>query len=78
VARVVLDTDIASLSYKGRLPALIAKRLVGHEICVSFVTVGELARWAEKRHWGERARRELVRWHEGQQIISIQHVRTDT
>jgi toxin FitB len=26
------------------------------------VTVGELARWAEKRHWGTRARTELVRW----------------
>jgi predicted nucleic acid-binding protein len=36
--------------------------LVGHEICVSFVAVGELARWAEKRRWGERARGELMRW----------------
>jgi predicted nucleic acid-binding protein len=62
VGRVVLDTDIASLSYKGRLPALVAERLVGHEICVSFVTVGELARWTEKRHWGLRARGELMRW----------------
>jgi toxin FitB len=49
VARVVLDTDAASLSYKGRLPASLAARLVGREICVTFVTIGELARWAEKR-----------------------------
>ncbi len=62
MARIVLDTDVASLSYKGRLPASLAGRLVGHEMCVTFVTVGELARWAEKRHWGERARTELVRW----------------
>ena len=26
------------------------------------MTVGELARWAEKRHWGTRARTELVTW----------------
>jgi toxin FitB len=26
------------------------------------VTVGELARWAEKRHWGTRVRTELVTW----------------
>jgi len=62
VPRIVLDTDVASLSYKGRLPASLAARLVGHEVCVTFVTVGELARWAEKRHWGTRARTELVSW----------------
>jgi predicted nucleic acid-binding protein len=61
-ARIVLDTDVASLSYKGRLPAWLASRLVGQEICVTFVTIGELARWAEKRHWGTRARTELVDW----------------
>lgn len=58
----MLDTDVASLSYKGRLPPALAAALVGHEVCVTFVTVGELARWAEKRHWGTRARTELVRW----------------
>lgn len=56
MTRVVLGTDVASLSYKGRLPASPAARLVGREICVTFVTVGELARWAEKRHWGTRTR----------------------
>lgn len=44
------------------MPASLAARLVGQEICVTFVTVGELARWAEKRHWGTRARTELVDW----------------
>jgi toxin FitB len=60
VARVVLDTDVASLSYKGRLPASLAARLIGQEVCVTFVTIGELSRWAEKRRWGTRARTELV------------------
>jgi predicted nucleic acid-binding protein len=62
VARVVLDTDVASLSYKGRVPASLASRLVEQEVCVTFVTIGELARWAEKRRWGTRARTELVAW----------------
>ena len=62
MARVVLDTDVASLSYKSRLPASLAARLVGQEVCVTFVTIGELSRWAEKRHWGTRARTELVDW----------------
>jgi predicted nucleic acid-binding protein len=62
MARIVLDTDVASLSYKGRLPMPLATRLIGHEACVTFVTIGELARWAEKRHWGTRARSELARW----------------
>jgi len=62
VSRVVLDTDAASLSYKGRLPESLAARLVGQEICVTFVTIGVLARWAEKRHWGTRARTQLMDW----------------
>ena len=60
MARVVLDTDVASLSYKGRLPMALAERLVGQQVGVTFVTIGELARWAEKRRWGTRARTELV------------------
>ena len=39
-----------------------ARRLVGHELCVTFVTIGELARWAEKRSWGVRTRAELAHW----------------
>jgi len=62
VGRVVLDTDVASLSYQGQVPAPLAARLVGHEVCVTFVTVGELARWAGKRRRGTRARTELVSW----------------
>ena len=62
MARVVLDTDVASLSHKGRLPAPLAARLVGQEVCVTFVTIGELSRWAAKRRWGTRARTELVDW----------------
>jgi hypothetical protein len=44
VPRIVLDTDVASLSDKGRLPGPLAARLAGNEIWATFVTVGELAR----------------------------------
>jgi predicted nucleic acid-binding protein len=62
LSRIVLDTDVSSVSYKGRLDMVTARRLVGHELCVTFVTIGELARWAEKRSWGAVARAELARW----------------
>ena len=62
MARIVLDTDVASLGYKGRLPDPLARRLIGHELAVTFVTVAELARWAEKRQWGRRSRGELAHW----------------
>jgi predicted nucleic acid-binding protein len=60
MAWIVLDTDVASLSYKARLPAPLATALVGHTLCVSFVTVAEMARWADKRQWGTRKRTQLV------------------
>jgi toxin FitB len=60
VGFIVLDTDVASLSYKGRLSDAVTSRLVGHTLCVTFVTVAEMARWAEKRNWGTKARTQLV------------------
>lgn len=38
---VVLDTDLASLSFRGRLPSGLARPLVGKITCISFVTIGE-------------------------------------
>lgn len=46
---VVLDTDVALLIIKGRGDAL-AEHLAGRTWCVSFVTVGELVKWAETHH----------------------------
>ncbi|MEN3357991.1 MAG: hypothetical protein V7637_1973 [Mycobacteriales bacterium] len=58
MAYVVLDTNIASLSVKGELPA----RLLGLSPVVAFVTVGELAKWADMRSWGQRRRGALDHW----------------
>jgi len=51
--RIVLDTDVASLSLKHRLPPTTAARLVGWQ---PSVTLGELTQWAELRQWGQRNR----------------------
>jgi hypothetical protein len=58
----VLDTDVASLLHKGTLAGPLATRLIGHEPLITFVTFGELAKWAEIRDWGQHRREELTSW----------------
>jgi hypothetical protein len=55
-AAVVLDTDVASRSFKGLLPPRLAARLAGRQPLLTFVTIGELTQWANLRHWGPRNR----------------------
>lgn len=50
--RVVIDTDVASLSIKQRLPPALSGQLVGAQVGITFVTLGELTRWATMRQWG--------------------------
>lgn len=49
----VLDTDVASLLHKGTLSGPLATRLIGREPLITFVTFGELAKWAEIRNSGQ-------------------------
>lgn len=65
---VILDTDVASLSIKGRLPGWLAAQLAGRTMFLTFVTVGELMKWAEVYQWGLRRRTGLVTWL-GQSVI---------
>ena len=60
--RLILDTDVASLSIKGRLQPTMLRALVGAETSISFVTLGELQRWATIRQWGTTKRAELEAW----------------
>ncbi len=60
--RVILDTDVSSLSLKHRLPSRVLTRIVGKQPCVTFVTLGELTQWAELRQWGRRNRDALEHW----------------
>jgi predicted nucleic acid-binding protein len=59
---VVLDTDVASRSFRERLPPRLATRLVGKQPILTFVTVGELAQWTKLRHWGPRNLAMLDSW----------------
>ena len=60
--RVILDTDVASLSIKQRLPPALLSELLGAQIGITFVTLGELTRWATLRQWGPTRRAELDGW----------------
>jgi predicted nucleic acid-binding protein len=62
MALVVLDTDVTSRVIKGTLPDSLAAKLVGKQMIVSFVTVGELSRWTVLRDLGERRRTLVESW----------------
>lgn len=51
---VVMDTDVASHTFKARrpLPPSITAALLGKPAVITFVTLGELTKWAIKRDWG--------------------------
>lgn len=59
---VILDTDVASLLHRHRLTGPLAVRLIGREPLITFVTLGELTKWAEIRDWGAHRRGELAGW----------------
>lgn len=59
---VVLDTDVASRIIKGTLPDSLASKLVGKQLTITFVTVGELSRWTVLRDLGERRRARVEQW----------------
>jgi toxin FitB len=65
----VLDTDVASLGYRGHLPVEIGVHLVGKRGCVTFVTVGELAKGIHLRNWGLRSQVTFEAWLSGFTVI---------
>lgn len=58
----MLDTDVASRSFRGRLPAALAARLIGRQPLLTFVTIGELTQWTRLRAWGPANRAMLEDW----------------
>ena len=57
---VVVDTDVLSFLYKRDTRAkLYEPHLNDPPFIVSFMSLGELRRWALERSWGERRRQEL-------------------
>ncbi len=62
VHSAILDTDVASLLHRRKLTGPLATRLIGREPLISFVTDGELTKWAEIHNWSGRRRGELAGW----------------
>jgi toxin FitB len=69
VSFVVLDTDVASASLRGRLTDPLRTRLTGETWCISFVTVGELTKWTVLRSWGPRKLASLADWR--QHVVTL-------
>lgn len=59
---VVIDTDVASVLQKRQAPPWVLRELAGARIWLTFVTVGELAKWTVVRKWGEPRRQSLTAW----------------
>jgi toxin FitB len=70
---VVLDTDVASLSFRRRLPAGLAAQLAGRVWCLTFVSVGELTQWMRLRNWSERNQVALEAWLSGFVLVDSSH-----
>lgn len=66
---VCIDTDVASLIQKRRQPDWIRPHLLGTRVWLTFVTVGELAKWAEIRSWARPAREHLDEWLDARGIL---------
>lgn len=66
---VALDTDVASLIIKRKLPAEMARLVAGRTPVITFVTLGELTRWVEQRQWGPHRRELLDRWLAGKHVL---------
>jgi predicted nucleic acid-binding protein len=60
---IVVDTDVVSYLFKGDTrAALYRAHLANRQPVVSFMTIAELAFWAEERNWGQRTRDRLERF----------------
>ena len=66
---IVLDTDVSSLSIKGRLPATLLAKLGVAQFGITFVTLGELTQWTILRDWGPRQHERLNQWMAAKAII---------
>jgi hypothetical protein len=69
VCDIVIDTDAASLLQKNQAPPWVLRHVDGARIWLTFVTVGELAKWAVVRRWGEDRRHHLDTWTAGRPVI---------
>lgn len=58
---VVMDTDVASAAFK-RKPLPILIKVAAWDPVITFVTLGELVKWTERRAWAPHHRVALDHW----------------
>lgn len=58
----VIDTDVASAILRRQSSEALSAVLEGALVAVSFITAGELHRWAHVQDWGAPRRRALDEW----------------
>lgn len=66
---VLVDTNVASDLLKARLPSGFAELLIGRELVISFVTIGELTKWLFARDVGQKRRALIGRWIEARSVL---------
>lgn len=69
MADVAIDTDVASRLQKGTEPDWVGHHVVGARTWLTFITVGELYKWAQVRGWGELRRARLDGWMAARPVI---------
>ncbi|MFI5842213.1 PIN domain-containing protein [Catenuloplanes sp. NPDC051500] len=67
--KVVLDTDVSSRSFQGRLAPDVVARLARCQAFMSFATLGELTKWHAMRPWGRERRARLRSWQRGVTVV---------
>ncbi|GIE80477.1 hypothetical protein Aph02nite_64270 [Actinoplanes philippinensis] len=62
MSQIVLDTDVASSIFKGRVPATLAAKLAGTTQVLTFINWAELTTWPQIRDWSASNRAGLAEW----------------
>ncbi|MBS2531254.1 type II toxin-antitoxin system VapC family toxin [Catenulispora sp. NF23] len=65
---VVMDTDVASASFK-RKPLPLLVKLATMDPVITFVTFGELVKWTVRRHWARHNRVAMDNWLAGMPVL---------
>jgi predicted nucleic acid-binding protein len=59
---VILDTDVASKLVKRQGSPELLNQLAAAEMCLTFVSVGEMTKWLGRRQLGQRRRNDVEDW----------------
>jgi toxin FitB len=69
VSAIVLDTDVVSNILRDRLDSRLETRLLGRDLAITYVTLGELTHWVALRGWGAVRRRRLDNFLDGRAVL---------